>query len=344
MSYILRIFLLLVSITTTLTSCLDPYPLSIGQETEKLIVESQLTDDKTTPFVRLSFTTQFGSIQSGATPVRGAYIEVKDSDGNVVVYRGLPNLPGFYEPADKNFRGVAGKSYTLTVKLTNGAIYTSTAEPMPKSVAVTNIYSEFRQPSGDGKFLDTGYQIYIDIKDTKGVENYYRWTAWGIHKRKSTGVPVGFGDGICCDQCWSRLDNTAIQILADAGVDGGLLLKRPIYFSPFYYFGKHYVEVKQYNFSRGAFQFWKRYQEQTSRTGTIFDPLPAPISGNVVNIADATDIALGYFEVASVSTKRIEIPDELFGKVRVEAAFLPKGDCTLAFPFSVYDSYPPPGW
>jgi Domain of unknown function (DUF4249) len=343
MSNVQRLFLILFSITT-LTSCLDPYPLSIGQETEKLVIESLLTNDKTTPFVRLSFTTQFGTLEGGATPVRGAYVEVKDGDGNVMVYRGAPNVPGFYEPADKNFRGVPGKSYTMTIKLTNGKTYMSTTEPMAKLVEVTNIYAEFKQPSADGKFLNTGYQIYIDIKDTKSVENYYRWTAWGVHKRKSKGVPVGFGGGRCCDQCWVRLDNTAIQILSDVGVDGGLLLKRPVYFSPFYYYGKHYAEVKQYNISRGAYQFWKRYQEQTSRTGTIFDPLPAPISGNVVNVDDAKDIALGYFEVASVSINRIEVPDELFGKVKFDVLTIPDGDCTAAFPFSVYDSYPPPGW
>jgi hypothetical protein len=340
---ILRFIVVLFS-TVILTSCLDPYLVSIGQETEKLVIESLLTDDKTVPFVRLSFTVQFGTLEGGATPVRGAYIEVKDNDGKATVYRSVTNVPGLYEPADKNFRGVAGKNYTLTIKLTNGATYLSAVEPMAKLVEVTNMYAELKKPSGDGKFLNTGYQIYIDVKDTKSVENYYRWVSWGVNKRKSTGVPVGIGGGRCCDQCWVRLDNSAIMTLSDAGVDGGLLLKRPVYFSPFFYYGNHYVEVKQYNISRGAYQFWKRYQEQTSRTGTIFDPLPAPISGNVVNTANANDVALGYFEVASVATKRIVIPDTLFGKVTYDRLTIPEGSCTAAFPFSVYDSYPPPGW
>ncbi len=344
MSNVQRLFLILFSVAITLTSCLDPYPVSIGQETEKLVVESLLTNDKTVPYVKLSYTIQFGTLDGGATPVRGAYIDVKDNEGAAMIYRAVANVPGLYEPSDRNFRGVPGKSYTLTVKLTNGAVYVSGVEPMAKPVEITNMYEEFKQPSADGKFRGIGYQIYIDLKDTKGVENYYRWTSWGDHIRKSTGVPVGFGGGICCDLCWVRTDNTAIQILSDAGVDGGLLLKRPVYFSTFYYYGQHYVEVKQYNISRGAYQFWKRYQDQTSRTGTIFDPLPAPIFGNLVNTANANDIALGYFEVASVVTKRLVIPDNLFGKVPYNQYEIPEGDCVAAFPFSVYNSYPPPGW
>ncbi len=346
MSNIQRLSLIFVLLTFTLLSCLDPYPVSIGQETEKLVVESILTDDNTIPFVRLSFTTQFGNAEGGATPVRGAYIEVKDNSGKTMLYRGVANVPGSYEPADKSFRGVGGKSYTLTIKLTNGATYVSVAEPMSKPAEVKNMYAEFRQPSGDGKVLDTGYQVYIDVQDPKNVENYYRWTAWGIHKQKTTGVPIGFGGGRCCDKCWVRLDNSGVMIMSDAGIDGNLLLKRPIYFSPFFYYGQHYIEVKQFNISRGAYQFWKRYQEQTGRTGTIFDPLPAPITGNIVNTANANDIALGYFEVASITTKRIVIPDTLFGKVRYnpDPAQIIEGDCVRAFPFSVYDNYPPPGW
>jgi hypothetical protein len=41
--------------------------------------------------------------------------------------------------------------------------------------------------------------------------------------------------------------------------------------------GKQYVEVSQYSLTREAYQFWKLLDEQQTRTGSLFDPQPAPM-------------------------------------------------------------------
>ena len=51
-------------------------------------------------------------------------------------------------------------------------------------------------------------------------------------------------------------------------------------------------------------QFLKKYQEQQSRTGSLFDPVPAPLEGNVYNEANPSQLALGYFSAAGVYRKR----------------------------------------
>jgi hypothetical protein len=327
----------------SLMSCLDEYNVPIQQLTEQLVVEARLTDEDVTPTLRLSVTTQFGTA-STYKPVQGALVRITDNTGKAVVFRSSPTQPGYYLPSDLKFRGQPANTYTLSITLPDGRVFESVPETMPASVPIQNVRAQFQGPITEGKVTEPGYKVFVDVQDPKSTQNYYRWTAWGVHKRKSTGVRVSF-TGVCCDVCWVRKDDNAVNMFSDAGVDGSTLKGRLVFLSPFYYYGKHHVEVTQYNISRNTFQFWRRYQEQLQRTGTIFDPIPAPVVGNITNKANPTELALGYFEVASVSKKRLVIPgDTLVGKLMPNSLFVQEGDCMAAYQYSLYDIFPPPGW
>jgi Domain of unknown function (DUF4249) len=327
------VYLLLI---ISLTACLDEYKLPVGQQTQRLVVESLLTNEDIRPFVTLSYTTQFGTA-TDTKPALGALVKITDSKGKVVIFRSVPNQPGKYQPTEPAFTGEPGNSYTMSVKLTDGREYVSPAERMPAAVPIENLTAKF------DKVNNSGYHVFLDTRDPKNVENYYRWGGWGLYKRKSTGVPLSFS-GICCDVCWIRQDVTGINLFADSNLDGNLVSGRPVYFSPFYYYGAHHIEIKQYAISRKTYQFWQRFQTQANREGSIFDPLPAPVAGNLANPNDPNDVALGYFEVSAVAKKRLTIPDELTNVVSYEKLLVAQGDCMRAYSFSVYDTFTPPGW
>lgn len=335
--------LIFVFLTLSLVACLDEYNVPISQQTEQLVVEARLTDEDLTPTLKLSLTTQFGNA-GNYKPLQGALVQITDNTGKAVVFRSSPSQPGYYVPSDLKFRGQPTKTYRLSIALPDGRVYESTAETMPASVAIQNLYAEFQNPAARGQLGETGYRVFVDVNDPRNVQNYYRWTAWGVHKRKSTGVPVSF-TGICCDLCWVRKDDNSVNMFSDAGVDGNALKGKSVFLSPFFYFGKHHIEVTQYNITRSTFQFWRRYQEQLQRTGTIFDPIPAPVVGNIANKANPAELALGYFEVASVSKRRLIIPgDTLVGKIVPNSLLIQPGDCMAAYQYSLYDSFAPPGW
>ena len=326
-----------------LTACLDEVRIPINQKTEQLVVEGLITNEATLYSIRLSATTQFGDITERA-PVRGALVSVADNENRTIFFRANPEQTGLYQPIDRNFVGKAGNTYTLTIKLTDGRTYTSTPERMPLDVPIAGLSAEFQQKDASGRALELGYRVRLDLQDQKNVENYYRWTAWGIYTRRSTGVAIGFGGSICCSTCWVVKEDKGLNLFSDANLDGSLIRNRPVYFSPFYFYGKHYVEVTQYAISRSAYQFWQKFRSQLNRSGTIFDPLPAAVLGNVSNAANPADIALGYFEVASLSKKRLVIPgDTLASKIDYPRVFVREGDC-LQYPFSVYADQPLPGW
>ena len=94
-----------------------------------------------------------------------------------------------------------------------------------------------------------------------------------------------------------------------------------------------YVEVSQLNYTREAYQFWKRYQDQLNRTGSILDPLPAAIEGNIYNVANPNELALGYFSAAANFKKRLTIDV-------VEPLELPRGLFELRRGGCARDVYP----
>jgi hypothetical protein len=60
--------------------------------------------------------------------------------------------------------------------------------------------------------------------------------------------------------------------------------------------------VVQSSFSAEALEYWHKVDEVSNRVGSIFEVPPAPIPGNIQNVDDPSDQALGFFEVAKVDT------------------------------------------
>jgi hypothetical protein len=320
-----------------LLSCLEQVDVPLRLEREKLVVEGLLTNE-TRPFLRLSLTTQVGTA-ADIVPLKGAYVEVGTS-GERTVFRAVPGEVGLYRPENPTFAGVAGRAYSLSIKLADGREYRAAPQPLPAPVPIARLTTAFEQPG------QHGLQTYLDVNDPASTQNYYRWTARGYHQRRSTGVPTGFGS-ICCDRCWVLKEEGVVNVLSDALINGSTIRQRPVFFSPFYTLGRHLIEVQQYSLSQETYLYWNRYRDQQQRTGSIFDPLPAPLLGNVVNINDPQDIALGYFEVSGISRLRTEAVANTQADVAIfynNESYIPRGDCMLAFPFAVYNTETPPGW
>lgn len=340
-----RLFVLFSSLSL-LFSCIDRIDLPIRTEEPRLVVEGQITSDAPPYAVRLTYTGAYGGA-SGENPasqfVRGAQLRLADDQGRSTAF--AETSPGVYQTTDSLFRGQVGRAYSLTIALRTGKRYLTQPERMPDvplidSVAaglvrVENIATPFR------------YAYAITTNDPGNQKNYYRWTAYGITSRRSQGVPCcSFCPSVCFDRCWITVSTSDVNIYSDDAINGNPIQHRQVLQLPVYTVGPQLVEVQQYGITQANYQFWKLYQQQFSRTGSIFDPLPAPIVGNVVNADDATDRARGYFAVASVTRKRFRNQAEASASTAVygfiSSQIIPPGDCRATYgPVPVYE---PAGW
>ncbi|HEY4877098.1 MAG TPA: DUF4249 family protein, partial [Puia sp.] len=151
---------------------------------------------------------------------------------------------------------------------------------------------------------------------------------------------------VCKAECEQLISNNQINVLSDELINGNEII-HTVFYSPIYWFGNHFVEVKQYSLNRDSYIFWQQYLEQTNRTGSILDPLPASLIGNIHNAADSNDIALGYFEASAVNTKKVIAVPLFLQQYLLESIaqeYIEQGNCSLIYPNSLADDTDPQNW
>jgi hypothetical protein len=117
-------------------------------------------------------------------------------------------------------------------------------------------------------------------------------------------------------KCWNTLNSTSI-ILGSTEK-----LARDVVYLPVHYIEPHSeklsvlysINLRQYAISQGEYLFLQKMKKNTEQLGTIFDPQPSEISGNVRCLTDSNETVIGYVEVSQEQVKRMfisnsQVPD-----------------------------------
>jgi Domain of unknown function (DUF4249) len=331
---------------------IDP-PIRSG--TSLLVVEGLITTDSTPYTVKLSYTGNFTNastaVDSNQNFVNDAKVFIKDNAGDSSVCNLIS--PGTYQSNDSSFVGIVGWTYTLEIYLSNGKVYRSSPETIIEVPPIDSL-SLFFDSTYITDVRPNQFIISTHLRDPANTANYYRWTSSGYFSRKSWGGTCGFNWGPCGDpfscnchaQCKQSFQSDQIVVQSDQFVNGQEIIE-PVCYVPIYWFGDDFIEISQYSLSETAYGFWSQYLDQTNRTGSVLDPLPASLLGNVVNIADSTDIALGLFAASDVKKRKLKIVPYNFQEYWLESIaveFIQPGDCQVVYPGALPDDTDPSGW
>ena len=318
--------------------------LPIRQVQPRLVVEGQITDEAPPYSIKLTFSGQFtsGNELPENLVVNGAVVTIGDDRGRMVRLEQDPLTPAYYWVRDSTFRGQPGRAYTLRVRLPDGMVYVSKPEYMPAVAPVERIYARYVPASGNLYEQPPHFQIRLDTKDPDTLGNYYRWSSYAYLPRWATG-----GDFCSCTTCWVPDYGPPGDVLSDALINGNRVAGRLVYDIPVRAIGMQYIDVRQYALTRAAYQYWTLFAQQLSRTGSLFDPQPAPIEGNVARTDDPNVRALGYFGASAVSQRRIVVSsadtiDVQQFVFRYDKLFRPPGSCLRIYPQAQLT--PPPNW
>ena len=336
----------LLILVCIISSCVNEVQLPARSVESRLVVEGTITNEAPPYAVKLTFTGVYNSLIYGQNeiPVNGAIVSITEIGGRTVLLDQDPVTPLYYWMRDSSFVGKVGKSYQLSVQLSDGKTYISQPDLLNAVPEIDRIYAEFSEREEADFFNPDHYQILLDTKDPSTTGNYYRWSGYSFVPRTSTGEPIGMG--FCCRYCWIPSYGSGSDVLSDVYVNGNNISRRPVLASPIYYPGRQYIEIKQYSLTKSAYQFWVKFEEQRKRNGSLFDPLPASIEGNMYKEDDPNTLALGYFGSSAVSKRRIVIPGDTLNLGRLEikysGAFIEDGNCTRAY--SQGQMSPPEPW
>jgi hypothetical protein len=70
---------------------------------------------------------------------------------------------------------------------------------------------------------------------------------------------------------------------------------------------KYSINVKQYVLTQTAYNFWQNLASTTQQLGSLFDPQPSQVKGNVHSLTNPAETVVGYVSASTVQSKRIFI-------------------------------------
>ncbi len=325
----LRPFLPVLSLVFCCLSCIEPYDPALNLTADVLVVDATLSDQLETQTVRIGRSRVYSGRTSATSPVQGVRVEVVENGGPVVTFR--ETQPGSYQ-APEGFRGRAGSRYQLRFTTAEGKKYESTVESLATVPPMTKVYDQF-DAKGIVNAEKTRYTpanlIYIDTQDPAAERNFYRWswTLWeqqtycaycqqgkffttnsttgdGACQRDRTLPAENWYDYTCIASCWDIFQSYDLNLFADVYSNGRPITARLAAKIPYYQAQSALVEIRQYGLSVGAYQYFRLFESQTQSTGGLADTPPAPIIGNIRNLADDKEPVVGYFAASGVSSVR----------------------------------------
>jgi hypothetical protein len=293
-------------------SCISPLDLKIEEEDKILVVEGYITTQPGPHFIRLTTSAKYGSVFEGQIkPEPGADIWIRDELGNIT------NLIdadfGNYQ-TPPNFKGEVGKSYVLNITTARGEEYTSlpeTIQPVPKVDALEYSFKEL--PTADPVEYNAGVEVFGVWQDPPDERNFYLWRNTGVYNIRTFPenfmTPGGENPPMpapkpCCNTCWvtERNADFGINIYNDLNTNGATN-SQLVAFIPDNrrrFMDKYEITIQQFSISKEAYSFFNLLKSQKSINGDIFDPPPATIRGNIINLENPELNVIGFFYASDV--------------------------------------------
>ncbi len=305
-------------------SCIDPYRVDVPEGQQLLTVEGLIHTGPGPHAITLTRSATYGSVfESLIRPVTGATVVIRDTEGRITFLAEGPEGRGnYFTPSE--FQAEIGQSYTLQIQTVDGKMYTSLPERVESVPDIEGITVNTVTVPVEGETNPrSGVQLISEINDPADQNNFYFWRispiVYILKTRPDLFTPrpsPEFPDRIifpkpCCYICY-RTEITGSRNLFIAQDDdfNGLTTRIPAAFiedDGLRFVDKLRVDLKQYAISQEAYRFLRLVKQQAGVNGSIFDPPPATIRGNMISLDDPEEVVLGYFMAGGESMKRIYI-------------------------------------
>ncbi|HLF63099.1 MAG TPA: DUF4249 domain-containing protein [Saprospiraceae bacterium] len=265
------------------------------------VVDGLITDSMQIHTVKVNYSAIIGNVSTDnvMTPVRGASVRVLDDAGGSFTFTETDN--GVYS---RSMQGEVGKAYHVEIKTANGKTVLShpavLSNAPPLLPATVKVFEELT-------ISQTGRSIYnerLSLEMNTDVSNvtdrpYLRWRATGEYEF-GEDYPGIISRKICYIK--QNIDFNNIKIFDTHELAGVLLTDEPFLITKYdYRYAFQYCfHLYQYSISADEYKYWKNVQDIVNIDGSLLEPPPGTVKGNLYNPDDLNDRILGYFSVAGV--------------------------------------------
>jgi hypothetical protein len=182
--------------------------------------------------------------------------------------------------------------------------------------------------------------IYVHAQDLNNNTGYYKWEfdETAQHRapiESNLGVKNGLifyrDSSTQVYNCWTTTRSNTISVASTIALNSDLISYQQIhkiYQNDARLGLKYSINVRQYAISKEAYQYWQILQKSTQQTGSIFDPQPAQLSGNMICVNHPEKIVIGFISAGQYAEKRIFIDNVELLNWKYTA---PGEECTVRF-------------
>lgn len=304
-------FIVLFSFLTITNSCIEEFNAATEEFEDVIVIEATITNEFKNHQVILSRTYKFEDFVPKAE--QGAIVKVTSSSNEIFNFSETDL--GVYTSNSK-FQAKPNVDYTLYIKTKNGQEYESQNTKMTNVSSIDKVYA-LKERNEDGI---EGVSLYVDSFDASNNSKYYGfefeetykiiapfWTSEGFVLSSNGGlsvVPRIQEEQTCYKTIQSKgrlLTNT--NLLQEDRITKFLLKFIPsddISLST-----RYSILVKQYVQSSESYNYLRVLEELSSSQSLFSQSQPGYLTSNIFSVNNSNEKVLGFFEVSSVSEKRI---------------------------------------
>jgi len=313
MTWFIKISFLLLSVLV-LSTCVEPFNPDIPKYQNILVVDGMITNLEEPYLVELTRSMPYEDVvpeyETGAT------VLIIDELENITEFPEVSR--GKYVSDPSFFRGETGKYYKLYIITAGGDEYESDYVELKSVPEIDTLFYSFEEKETDepDKFLQ-GVQIFLSTEDFEKATWYYRWEWIETWEFVTPFVAAARPQ---LHRCWATDNSGSINIATSKNLSRDIVKNLPLTFvsqasnrlSIMYS-----ILVRQYALSAEAYSFWKSLENINQNMGSLFDPTPRAVYGNIHHVHDPEIPVLGYFQASEVTTKRLfvdrsDLPKDLY--------------------------------
>lgn len=292
-------------------SCIQPFsPPEVNSDENYLVVDGFLNvsgNDTTRIELRR---TQNVNEAAGPTIERGAKLTAEEEGGEVFDF--TESRPGLYVLPPRVYN-VAGK-YRIRIKTSNAQEYLSEFVAVSQTPPIDSLTYKVDN-------FQKAVIFYVNTHDPQNKTQFYRWKfdeTWEYEAPYYSALEL-VNDTVVLrkeniNKCWGRKNSGSILLGSTVRLSSDIIKDLPLNTVPIStnkLYIKYSILVKQYGLSKQAFEYWTDLAKTTQGTGSLFDPLPSQVTGNIKNTADPKDLVFGYFSASTEQTKRLTVTPKL---------------------------------
>jgi hypothetical protein len=318
--------LITVLLLLAIISCIDPFEIDLYDENAggQLVVEGIITQEQKTHQIKLTRSAPVAGF-SGYQAETGASVSIKDDLDNC--YQLFEFQPGVYLTDSSDFKPTVGRSYKLQITLRDGTEYSSNFQLLKPIDEIDRLWARGEKETYlTGSVISESEKLNIYTNIDLNKNEFLRFDYSGVYQLKSAYqgssvcwtpdevIPpeiLPLNDTITCFKNQNVL--LPLNVYSFSNLNSNENFNQKIFsITPnrLFYYG-YSMLVRKYVLTEDFYNYLADIKEQNNFGGDLFAPPPTAIEGNISEVGNNKNQALGFFSTSNMTSKRIFIDNEI---------------------------------